>query len=584
MLHPVPFESNPKNDLPPHPGEDQNAKRAKTDDGPLMDTIMDAEHPSEPASVEALVSPALSSDFVPETQMPSDSPLAQDVQMDDKDTSVAPDVKAPSFKEKLLNLDSKAAEEEDDDIVLNHGDISIGVTGNIPTVDFANHVLETLNKKMGLAVVVKLLGRRIGYRQLRSQLQNIWKPAGQLKLTDLDEDCYLVRFQDDLDYQNAFLTGPWMVYGHYLTVQPWTPSFKPHDHVINQVIGWIRLPKLPARYYHKSVIRSIGSVFGEVIRVDYNTDSGECGKFARIAVCIDLTKPLTSKILVDGELIFVEYEGLPSICFSCGKYGHLQGSCPAKMVPASDDQPATPLAPEPNAPNPDQLAREASQFGSWMQVQRRRRNPVRGDKPNKAKGTKKVGSASRYEVLNNIQEDEAPTTYVLADESHYTKKDSAIRKKKGSQSKGPKRPNTGIKNKATAQETSNQDCLFQSKSYVASKAPSTLDQSLNSAIHIVDPRSPLRPSESQGPSSGPGGVLIPKPKSLLGNNPQSTRRGLKLSTGITIHKLGSKPIPDKAGPSSSLLKQVAREMHNASTVSDDMMQDEGVDLNPNLSL
>ena len=180
---------------------------------------------------------------------------------------------------------------------------------------------------MGIAVVVKLLGRKIGYRQLRMKLQMLWKPIGQCKLIDLDDDCFLVRFKEDLDYQNALLNGPWVIYGHYLLVQPRTPSFKTHEHVINQVMGWVRLPKLPARYYHKSIIRSIGSVFGEVIKVDYNTDSGDRGKFARFAVNIDLTKPLIPKIQVDGEIIFVEYEGLPTICFNCGRYGHLQDSC-----------------------------------------------------------------------------------------------------------------------------------------------------------------------------------------------------------------------------------------------------------------
>ncbi|KAI9084807.1 hypothetical protein K1719_033213 [Acacia pycnantha] len=277
---------------------------------------MDSESPFELAPAETHVSTTLSSDIVSETQMPADPLLPQDVQMDDN--NVDPNVKTSSFKDKLLNLDSKAPEDEDDDIVLKQGDVSIGLNGNIPTVDFANHILETLNKKMGLAVVVKLLGRKIGYRQLRTQLQNIWKPTGQIKLIDLDEDCFLVRFQDNMDYQNALLIGPWMIFGHYLTVQPWTPSFKPHDHVINQVIGWIRLPKLPARYYHKSVIRSIGNVFGEIIRVNYNTDSGDRGKFARIVVCLDLTKPHIFKILVDDELIFMEYEGFPTICFNCG--------------------------------------------------------------------------------------------------------------------------------------------------------------------------------------------------------------------------------------------------------------------------
>ncbi|KAI9125529.1 hypothetical protein K1719_002947 [Acacia pycnantha] len=122
-----------------------------------------------------------------------------------------------------------------------------------------------------------------------------------------------------MDFQNALINGLWVIYGHYRTVQP----FKPQEDVINQVICWLRLPRLPALYYHKSIILSIGSVFGEVIQEDYYTDSGDRGKFARIAILVDLTKPLTSTIMVDGELIYIEYEGLPTICFHCGQYGHL---------------------------------------------------------------------------------------------------------------------------------------------------------------------------------------------------------------------------------------------------------------------
>ncbi|KAI9086215.1 hypothetical protein K1719_031669 [Acacia pycnantha] len=267
MLHPVPFEGNLKADPPPHPGEDQSSKRAKIDEGMSSDAIMEADQSPDPNLMETHVSPSSPSELVPETQMQmaSDPPTLHDVQMGGVTAEDNPRI--PSFKDKLLNSDFSSSEEEEDDIILNQGDVSIGLNGQIPTVNFATHVIDTLNKRMSLAVVVKLLGRRIGYRHLRSQLQSLWKPSGQLKIIDLNDDCFLVRFQDDLDYQNALLTGPWMIFGHYLTVQPWTPSFRPQDHVVNQVIGWIRLPKLPARYYHKSIIRSIGAVFGDVVRV-----------------------------------------------------------------------------------------------------------------------------------------------------------------------------------------------------------------------------------------------------------------------------------------------------------------------------
>ncbi|KAI9093914.1 hypothetical protein K1719_026912 [Acacia pycnantha] len=314
MLHPVPFQSTLKNEPPLHPDDDTSAKRAKIDD------IME----EEPSSVLAqlpiqptMVSGSSPSESVPETQMLHEPhsvnamPLSGDSEMEVVPSSVpasSPSIgagaslservpetlltsettaqdsgqKVPSFKDKLLNSGTNFSLDEEDDIVIQQGDVSIGLNGSIPTVDFATHVLEALNKKIGLAVVVKLMGRRIGYRLLRTHLQNMWKPAGQFKLIDLADDCFLVRFKEDLDYQTALLSGPWMIFGHYLTVQPWTPTFKPHEHVINQVIGWIRLPRLPARYYHKSIIRSIGSVFGDVIRVDYNTDSGDRGSLPEL--------------------------------------------------------------------------------------------------------------------------------------------------------------------------------------------------------------------------------------------------------------------------------------------------------------
>ncbi|KAI9126543.1 hypothetical protein K1719_002139 [Acacia pycnantha] len=239
---------------------------ARFSDGQVPDDVMEADQSPELGSLMPHASDSLLAEVVPEIQMTPVPPPSQDIQMGDDNAKSSP--KVPSFKDKLLN----SSEEEEEDLVLNQGDVSIGMNGQIPTVNFASHVIETLNKKMGLTVVVKLLGRKIGFRYLRSQLQTIWKPSGHIKLIDLNDDCFLVRFQEDLDYQNALLSGPWMIFGHYLTVQPWTPSFKPYEHVVNQDIGWVRLPKLPARYYHKSIIRSIGGVFGEVIRVDYNTD------------------------------------------------------------------------------------------------------------------------------------------------------------------------------------------------------------------------------------------------------------------------------------------------------------------------
>ncbi|KAI9123882.1 hypothetical protein K1719_005182 [Acacia pycnantha] len=494
MLHPIPFEGNLKNDPPPHPGEDQSSKRAKIDEGQMSDINMDPGESQSPI------------DHVPETQMSPPTVLSQDTLMGGADTEVVtPQI--PSFKDKLLN--SEPMEEEEEDIVLNQGDVSIDLNGKIPTVDFASHVIETLNQKMGLTVVVKLLGRRIGYRHLRSQLQSLWKPSGQFKLIDLHDDCFLVRFQDDLDYQHALLTGPWMIFGHYLTVQPWTPAFRPQDHVVNQV--------------------------------DYNTDSGDRGKFARIAVVIDLTKPLISKIQVDGELIYVEYEGLPSICFECGRYGHLQISCPTKMVaatvpPPSSDSPMAPVA----------EARETAEFGAWMQFQRRRRNVVRGNKPISASNGKNGVNGSRFEVLRDSLNEEAQKSDDPGKSIQILNKEISNGKKAVKETRGAKKAvsGSGIKLPSNSLQDKTHDNITNSQLYVVRRSDTSLDQSTNSVIQIEDQRMPKSTHSSKGKKSGPGPL-----KPTIDHNPPSRVHGLNLSSGVNIHKLGSKPNSEGAGPS-----------------------------------
>lgn len=201
--------------------------------------------------------------------------------------------------------------------------LTLLLTQKVIPITFSSRIRELMNKRMRLAVVVKLLGCSIGYRTLYDKLVNLWKPQESFKLIDLVGDCYIVKFKSEYDYLAAQLDGPWVIFCHYLTVHPWQPSFSPMNLEINKVYkvyGWIRLPNLPVKYYHKSLLRAIAQVLGEVVRIDYNTEAGGRGQFARLAVIIDLTKPLTSKLKVDGEELIVEYEGLPTICYHCGRY------------------------------------------------------------------------------------------------------------------------------------------------------------------------------------------------------------------------------------------------------------------------
>lgn len=66
---------------------------------------------------------------------------------------------------------------------------------------------------------------------------------------------------------------------------------------------------------------------GNFLKIDHLTSVHSRGKFARICVEIDLEKPLVSHIGVRGCPLYIEYEGLHSICFRCGRFGHKKDQC-----------------------------------------------------------------------------------------------------------------------------------------------------------------------------------------------------------------------------------------------------------------
>ncbi|XP_061372079.1 uncharacterized protein LOC133314599 [Gastrolobium bilobum] len=126
------------------------------------------------------------------------------------------------------------------------------------------------------SLIIKLLGKKLSINFLRKRLDNMWSRDGKIFVTDIENDFFLVRFEKKSDMEHV-LSG------------------------------------------------------GKFIRLDTATTNLARGKFARICVEVDLTKPLKAEYLIEGRYKQVEYEGLHLICYSCGKYGHRAESCNSNL-------------------------------------------------------------------------------------------------------------------------------------------------------------------------------------------------------------------------------------------------------------
>ncbi|KAH1040164.1 hypothetical protein J1N35_041907 [Gossypium stocksii] len=164
-------------------------------------------------------------------------------------------------------------------------------------------------------VVVKLLGWNIGYGALHTRILSLWKPFQPFRLMDIE----------------------------------------------NGLSGFL---------YKKRILEEVGSLIGKVMKLDLRTDSGARGQFARMAVSINMDKPLTLQVLINGRIQRVKFEALPTVCFSCGKYGYLKISCPSSInrsMPGDKEDSPTTVNKEKSPMT------ENDAFGLWMVAQRKSR-------------------------------------------------------------------------------------------------------------------------------------------------------------------------------------------------------------------
>ncbi|KAE8710075.1 hypothetical protein F3Y22_tig00110328pilonHSYRG01226 [Hibiscus syriacus] len=109
----------------------------------------------------------------------------------------------------------------DDEIVVFEEDYVIDKLCVFPTIRFSEKVHDQIDKNMRNVIIVRLLGRMIGYKALLNRIKALWKPIGEIQLIDLENNYFLVKFADEDDYTKV-TEGSWTIYGSYLTVQPWS--------------------------------------------------------------------------------------------------------------------------------------------------------------------------------------------------------------------------------------------------------------------------------------------------------------------------------------------------------------------------
>ncbi|XP_021744421.1 uncharacterized protein LOC110710436 [Chenopodium quinoa] len=194
-------------------------------------------------------------------------------------------------------------------------------------VKFTLQMLSRLHEPWKLTLMGRCLGLNIRPSFMASRTKIMWKVKSSLETIDVGNNVYLFRFSTLDDYERALYGGPWFILDHHLVIFKWKPNFRSSIINFDVMSVWIRFPELPVEYYDKEAFFQIAKKVGIPIRVDYATGKLLRARYARVCIEINMANPLITKVWVGGGWQHVQYENIHSLCFSCGKIGHLIKDC-----------------------------------------------------------------------------------------------------------------------------------------------------------------------------------------------------------------------------------------------------------------
>ncbi|KAL5836692.1 hypothetical protein ACOSQ3_013861 [Xanthoceras sorbifolium] len=202
-----------------------------------------------------------------------------------------------------------------------------------PVLDIAGDVQADGIRSIEHCLVGKILSRRkVNREAFRGTIEQIWGTVGRIEIEMVGDNVFVFHFQSLEDKAMVWSRGLWHFDKNLIVLEkPVGPG------EISQLRFqfselWIHIYNIPLACMNCKVARLIAEEVGTIVK--FPMDSKDLwGKFLRIKVRIDITKPLKRGIRMRLEnfetmiTALIKYERLPDFCYGCGFIGHAVREC-----------------------------------------------------------------------------------------------------------------------------------------------------------------------------------------------------------------------------------------------------------------
>ncbi|XP_041009453.1 uncharacterized protein LOC121253514 [Juglans microcarpa x Juglans regia] len=176
-----------------------------------------------------------------------------------------------------------------------------------------------------------LMDKNLNKEAFKTTMSKIWNPEGAVSFTKVGYHKFLVELQKAMDIERVKKGTPWSFHKNLIYFKEFDSKIPLSEVVFTHEPFWLQLHGLPPAAMIKKGGERISSAVGDVLNIEVDEDGIGWGKFLRIRVMMDITKPLPrgKMIKVDGKQRWIEfkYERLPLFYFPCGAIQHDSSFC-----------------------------------------------------------------------------------------------------------------------------------------------------------------------------------------------------------------------------------------------------------------
>ncbi|XP_030924789.1 uncharacterized protein LOC115951782 [Quercus lobata] len=204
------------------------------------------------------------------------------------------------------------------------------------SVNLGSECSKAANERGKNCLVMKVLSRRgVILDALRKNVRMLWKPNKSIGISMIEEEMFLVEFDDERDKRRVLEMSPWHYEKQLVLLQDFDGDQDPKDIVFKWSPFWVQMYNLPLKHRTRETGIAIEASLGEVLEVDVADSGVQWGKCLRVRVKIDVSRKLIRgrKINVDegvARWVLFKYERLPNFCYRCGLLEHDLKDCTQK--------------------------------------------------------------------------------------------------------------------------------------------------------------------------------------------------------------------------------------------------------------